>query len=285
MPKPSAIGSDVCARMRRTSASAPEATRSRAPVTPSREMPYRNPLPSSAAFSNPRVGRRRAQQKDRIEAGRRQRRRGTPPASSIGRSSASTPSTPAAAARCAKASDAHPQQRVRVAEDDDRRRDRPAARSAIIASAARRLPPAASARSVARWMTGPSASGSENGTPTSMTSAPARSSAFRISAERGRSGSPAVVYVIRPVRPRRAQSCETSRRDGSSGSGSPTSSAFSTVLTSLSPRPDRLTSRIASAQRLRDALGVGDRVRRFQRRQDAFEPRQRLEGVERLRHR
>src|SRR5438067_4535742 len=38
-PKPSAIGSDVCARMRRAIASAPDATRSRAPVTPSREMP------------------------------------------------------------------------------------------------------------------------------------------------------------------------------------------------------------------------------------------------------
>ena len=50
MPKPSAIGSGVTARIRRTIASAPAATWSRAPVTPSREMPYRNPLPSSAAF-------------------------------------------------------------------------------------------------------------------------------------------------------------------------------------------------------------------------------------------
>src|SRR5262245_42538660 len=64
----------------------------------------------------------------------------------------------------------------------------------------RRLVPAASARSVARWITGPSASGSENGTPTSRTSAPARSSAFRISADRARSGSPAVTYVTSPGR-------------------------------------------------------------------------------------
>ncbi len=42
--------------------------------------------------------------------------------------------------------------------------------------------PAASARSVARWITGPSASGSENGTPISRTSAPARSRRLRISA-------------------------------------------------------------------------------------------------------
>ncbi len=72
--------------------------------------------------------------------------------------------------------------------------------SATSASEARRLPPAASARSVARWMTGPSASGSENGTPTSRTSAPPRSSARRICADRGRSGSPAVVKVTSPGR-------------------------------------------------------------------------------------
>ena len=40
-------------------------------------------------------------------------------------------------------------------------------------STPRRVAPDASARSVARWITGPSASGSENGTPISRTSAPA----------------------------------------------------------------------------------------------------------------
>src|SRR5207249_5658860 len=45
MPNPSAIGRVVCARIRRASASALAATRSRAPVTPSREIPYRNPRP------------------------------------------------------------------------------------------------------------------------------------------------------------------------------------------------------------------------------------------------
>src|SRR3990172_9559982 len=64
-----------------------------------------------------------------------------------------------------------------------------------------RVAPAARARSVARWITGPSARGSENGTPTSSTSAPARSRRLRISADRARSGSPAVTYVINPVRP------------------------------------------------------------------------------------
>src|SRR5512134_1111200 len=63
-------------------------------------------------------------------------------------------------------------------------------------------------------MTGPSASGSEKGTPISSTSAPARSRATRISAERGRSGSPAVVYVTSPARPsRRIPSKRSASRD------------------------------------------------------------------------
>src|SRR5687768_6118671 len=43
-------------------------------------------------------------------------------------------------------------------------------------------------------MTGPSAIGSENGTPTSITSAPASSSPFRSSTVSGTPGSPAVMY-------------------------------------------------------------------------------------------
>src|SRR5690349_1927695 len=96
-PKPSASGSDVCARMRRAIASAPDATRSRAPVTPSREMPYRKPLPSSAArriLSSVVVGLRRKIVSMPLAASAPRKS----PASSIGRSSASTPSTPAAAA-------------------------------------------------------------------------------------------------------------------------------------------------------------------------------------------
>src|SRR5262245_18770466 len=130
-------------------------------------------------------------------------------------------------------------------------------------------------------MTGPSASGSENGTPTSSTSAPAQSSALRISPERGRSGSPAVVYVMRPVRPAARNRANVSSRrlttpdsrktvfheDAKGTKGTKDgfvqnhfvifvslrvfvrdrdyASAFSSVFTSLSPRPDRLTSRIA----------------------------------------
>src|SRR5216110_2253492 len=56
--------------------------------------------------------------------------------------------------------------------------------------------PFASARCELAWITGPSAIGSENGTPTSMTSAPASSSACSSSNERARSGWPAVTYTI-----------------------------------------------------------------------------------------
>ena len=49
MPKPSATGSASARASARPAPRAPSATSSRAPVTPRREMPYRNPRPSSAA--------------------------------------------------------------------------------------------------------------------------------------------------------------------------------------------------------------------------------------------
>ena len=73
MPNPSATGSVVSARMRSTSGRALAATASRVPVTPSREIAYRNPRPSRAASAQPRVGRRRADQKDLIDAARVER--------------------------------------------------------------------------------------------------------------------------------------------------------------------------------------------------------------------
>lgn len=47
------------------------------------------------------------------------------------------------------------------------------------------------------WITGPSAKGSEYGTPNSIMSAPQESSTFNASAVVERSGSPAVMYGIR----------------------------------------------------------------------------------------
>ena len=91
MPKPSAIGSVVS----RADAAAPAPRRpsprvSRAPVTPSREMPYRKPLPSAAAFrirasvvvglsrkivSSPRAEQRRGTRRPPRSAGRAPARR------------------------------------------------------------------------------------------------------------------------------------------------------------------------------------------------------------------
>src|SRR5688572_30608931 len=60
-------------------------------------------------------------------------------------------------------------------------------------------------------MTGPSAMGSENGTPISMTSAPASSRARRSSTERCGVGWPAVMYGTSAFRPCRASAAKRSR--------------------------------------------------------------------------
>src|SRR5918995_5748820 len=102
MPKPTTTGSVVSARMRATRASAPEARVCRAPVTPRREMPYRNPLPRAAARRMRSVVVVGLSRKIVSSPASWSRSR-TSPASSSGRSSVSTPSTPAAAARVANA--------------------------------------------------------------------------------------------------------------------------------------------------------------------------------------
>ena len=165
--------------------------RSRAPVTPSREMPYRNPRPSSAAFrirASVVVGLSR-KIVSRPAAASVSRK---PPASSIGRSSASTPSTPADAAAGRTRSTPMRSKRVRVAEDHDRRgdagpdrRDQRQRRPQAAARRQRALGRALDDRAVGQRI-GERHADLE-------TSAPARSSACRISPERGRSGSPAVV--------------------------------------------------------------------------------------------
>src|SRR5690606_14958542 len=60
--------------------------------------------------------------------------------------------------------------------------------------------PRASARSELRWMVGPSAIGSENGTPSSMTSAPASTSACMTGTSASSEGSPAVTKGIKALR-------------------------------------------------------------------------------------
>ena len=61
--------------------------------------------------------------------------------------------------------------------------------------------PALRARCEDAWIAGPSAIGSENGMPSSITSAPAGGSALRIASEVSLSGSPAVRNVTSAARP------------------------------------------------------------------------------------
>src|SRR5262245_37746347 len=70
-----------------------------------------------------------------------------------------------------------------------------------IASVFFRVCPALSARCEEAWIAGPSAIGSLNGMPSSMTSAPACGSALRIASEVSASGSPAVRNVTSAARP------------------------------------------------------------------------------------
>ena len=98
-----ATGNDVTARIRWTKPFTPAATSDRTPVTPRREIPYRNPFPSSAARWIRRsvvVGLNR--KIGSMPALTTVCRSG--PASSIGRSKTRTPSTPTSAARAANVS-------------------------------------------------------------------------------------------------------------------------------------------------------------------------------------
>src|SRR5688572_27714745 len=117
-------------------------------------------------------------------------------------------------------------------------------------------------------MTGPSASGSENGTPISRTSAPALSRRLMMSADRCRSGSPAVTYVTRPVRPS-WRSCvkRSSIRD------------MRAFLENLLHAVDVLVAAARQVDEqdrilwklLRDLLHVRNRMSGFERRKDALE--------------
>src|SRR5579859_2097076 len=64
--------------------------------------------------------------------------------------------------------------------------------------------PPRNARSLARWIVGPSATGSLNGTPSSITSAPASAAASTIFSVAASDGSPAVIYATNPISPERA---------------------------------------------------------------------------------
>ena len=130
--------------------------------------------------------------------------------------------------------------------------------------------PAARARSFASWMTGPSITGSENGMPTSIASAPADTAASIIRCHGPR---PPLRYGTRLLPP-------ASRFERSAVSIAPRfpHPRISIICaTSLSPRPDRLTSTVLPDERRPLPRHPGDGVGRFEGGDDPLGPRQQLE--------
>src|SRR3954469_13125639 len=117
--------------------------------------------------------------------------------------------------------------------------------------------PEASARVPAAWITGPSASGSENGTPSSTRSAPASAYASPIAADASRLGNPPIRYGISAARPFAA--------------------ANAALMLSV---PDA-----KPGEHLREVLvpaaGEADQVERGRRRVRGQHPRHRVRGLER----
>src|SRR5690606_37947849 len=159
----------------------------------------------------------------------------------------------------------------------------------------------ARARSELRWITGPSAIGSENGTPSSMQSAPAATSACITGTVASSEGSPAVMKGIRALRPsaRRRAKAESMRliagapgsaRAGARGTGKTCrrrpASEFDAFARGdgvhvLVPTTGQVAQhQLVLRQLARQLDRLGHRMAGFQRRQDAFGPGQAMEGFQ-----
>src|SRR5512143_168214 len=140
----------------------------------------------------------------------------------------------------------------------------------------------ASARSDARWITGPSAMGSENGTPSSMMSAPASTSACINGTVRPLPGSPAVMNGIRAflfcacsavkVSPMRLMvwSSENSVRMGMPGLQRDPRYLRHGVDVLVTASGQVHQDDLVLAQGRREFLGVGHGMAGFERGDDAF---------------
>src|SRR5690606_21447657 len=135
------------------------------------------------------------------------------------------------------------------------------------------------ARSAARWMTDPSARGSEYGTPSSIRSAPLASSLRMMSTVVSRSGSPIVMNGMSAVPPSARM-----RRN---------SSSMAFIALALQVRHDRFHVLVAPAGQVDDDDPVpphggrhldrlGDGVGAFQRGDDPFRAAEQAERLERL---
>src|SRR5690606_511301 len=144
--------------------------------------------------------------------------------------------------------------------------------------------PWASARSLARWMVGPSAIGSENGTPSSMMSAPAATHRCRTSRVTARVGNPTVMYGISALRPAARSRSKVATMRGFIGTASELDAGplGHGVHVLVSPAGQIDQDELVGRHLRRDAHGPGDRVRRLQRRDDALDAAAVVECGERL---
>src|SRR5438093_2194521 len=151
----------------------------------------------------------------------------------------------------------------------------------VIASTSRNPTPCFNARSDDRWITGPSAIGSENGTPSSITSAPPSTSACMMPTVPPGSGSPAVTNGMSAARrAARSFSNVTEMRlkvlEGDAGG-----LAHGVHVLVAAPREVHQQDAVARHAG-RELHRIGEGVARFERRDDAFEPAERMERRERF---
>src|SRR5215471_6040681 len=155
----------------------------------------------------------------------------------------------------------------------------------------------ASARSEARWITGPSAIGSEKGTPSSIKSAPASTSACSRGTVTVGEGSPAVTYGISAVPPevrrlakqasmrfmRQKRRLRPARRIALRAAEEMKPGAIGDRRHVLVAATGEIHEQDSVAwQRRRETSRVRERVARFERRNDAFEQAAVAEGSQRL---
>src|SRR5579863_582556 len=198
MPNPAAKGKLVTLRTDWISGASESDTETRSPVTPVRETRYTNPVEYSAtSFRRSGVLVGAARKTVSRPASRITFTYGA--ASSTLRSVSRQPSMPAALA--SRASFSRP---YRSAGFIYVNRSSGISESLriwqAISSTLTMVVPALRARSEPAWITGPSAIGSENGTPNSIRSAPPRSSAATSAGVRSGDGSPAVKYATSAAR-------------------------------------------------------------------------------------
>src|SRR4051812_20692468 len=125
--------------------------------------------------------------------------------------------------------------------------------------------PAARAAVPAAWMTGPSARGSENGTPNSTRSAPASAHAIPMSRDASSEGKPPIRYGIS------AAVLPWSANAAASRSG-PTEDLRQVLVAPPGERHE------VERRLLRMGKDPRQRVRRLEGRHDPLEPRHQLEG-------